>query len=69
MYKLFKVDKRDMDDYKESIKPVKREKSPQDPYYHALKYKPYHKSVHRTDQIFTKLQPHESRRHTDDLVI
>ena len=69
MYKLFKVEKRDMDQYLESIKPPKREKSPLDPYYHKLQYSPYHKRVQKTNQIFTKLCPHESRRHTDDQVI
>ena len=51
LYKLFKVEKSDLNNYLESIKPVKRERSPYDPYFHKLKFRKYHAKVHKTEEI------------------
>ena len=69
LYQLFKVNTSDRERHLAKIRPVKRDKSPDDPYFKKLEYLPYHHGVHATGEIFKKLSPHESRRMTDDNVI
>ena len=64
-YSVFKVSREDQRQQKEALLPPKREKSPEDPFFQKLEYKPYHVGVHDTRQIMSKLAPHESRLHTN----
>lgn len=69
LYSIFKVSREDQIKQEEAARPPKREKSPEDPYFKKLEYKPYHNCVHRTNEIMRKLEPYESRRHTDGKVV
>lgn len=55
LYQLFKVDKSDRERHLAAVRPTKREKSPDDPYFKKLEYRPYHSYVHKTGEIFKKL--------------
>lgn len=60
-YSIFKVSREDQRAQIEALKPPKREKSPEDPYFQKLEYKPYHVGVHQTHEVMRKLAPFESR--------